>query len=429
MSRGSRVFYINSQPDPGSLTADIGAQILALYPGTDVQDGDIAVCVEVAPNSAISTDYDSHLESNEIYQYDGASWSVLSNRETVFSDPNITAHVTKIRRAHMEEPRAFLHFMQRFYGRRYGDTWFNKHDMSGAILAWYSENDYAKAYIANYGADQDYLTFEFGDSATDMIRFVNRTPSSNHVVNYILDITGEEIISYVDALFKENVQIDGTLYVEGVTTHNEKVILRAGDDYGIQWPGGDTKITENGTELNLSALGVDGKVNLVVPDIHASQVKVGVNIYENWHAGNMGTGSGLDADLLDGYHLPEIIQMIPILNTFESAEYDLVPSNATIIHNLGTSPFLIKCFLRCKTADLGWSVDDEVDMTYLDSGVDGSWMRGPVFYNISSVSFDFLEPNGSYRFIPNKATRAFSSITIPSRWKFVFRAYAFGLQP
>lgn len=54
-----------------------------------------------------------------------------------------------------------------------------------------------------------------------------------------------------------------------------------------------------------------------------------------------------------------------LLQSFESAEQTITgTSNTTIAHGLGAVPKDVQLYLRCKTAQLGFSVGDEIPISY-----------------------------------------------------------------
>jgi hypothetical protein len=83
-----------------------------------------------------------------------------------------------------------------------------------------------------------------------------------------------------------------------------------------------------------------------------------------FHEAFMGDGSGLDADLVDGYEATELLLSADATvagRFFESTEV-AISAGATSVqaHGLGGIPNLVTVALRCKTAQYGWTANDEV---------------------------------------------------------------------
>jgi hypothetical protein len=112
-----------------------------------------------------------------------------------------------------------------------------------------------------------------------------------------------------------------------------------------------------------------------------------------WHESNMGAGSGLDADLLDGIEAANFL-------SFQSGQYfeaDLLDfpdiySKLEISHSLGSRPRLMQCFMECVSATDGYSVGDRIPidgnanssegiMTWIDSIKIGGAIRNRPDYN------------------------------------------------
>lgn len=114
----------------------------------------------------------------------------------------------------------------------------------------------------------------------------------------ILDSSNYSSIIGNSFVKKSGDTITGELIVK--TDSNMGVRLVGDYDYGyLQF--GNTA-SSSGTHKGI--IGGIGATNLVSLDIRTSNVTSGITINSNkvWHAGNDGSGSGLDADLLDGYH-------------------------------------------------------------------------------------------------------------------------------
>jgi len=100
------------------------------------------------------------------------------------------------------------------------------------------------------------------------------------------------------------------------------------------------------------------------------QLKVGaVAPVQIWHESNDGSGSGLDADTLDGVEGTEHLRWI-------SGEYNSIflpgpialQGVFTLTHGFGSTPRLWSASLVCTTSDAGYAVDDEV-------AISGEWYQ------------------------------------------------------
>ena len=131
MSREIQVSYINSETELEEIISP--------------KEGDIAI--EKSNAGIITSDIATHKEKNKMWQYIGNVWTEILSRESYdpsnnlekkakFSDEELIQNVSKIRKAHMDEVRTFIDFVQRMYSKRYGDVYFNTHDYSNAILNW-----------------------------------------------------------------------------------------------------------------------------------------------------------------------------------------------------------------------------------------------------------------------------------------------------
>lgn len=123
---------------------------------------------------------------------------------------------------------------------------------------------------------------------------------------------------------------------------------------------------------------------------------------------------------LSGKTLTMPAHLIPVFTkSFESAEQAVptVASAVSVAHSLGAVPKLFSVSLRCKTAEHGYAIGDEVDldMTYASSTTRG----GIAFANSTNVGCSVV---GS-TFILNKTTGAGGYIT-EANWRLVFRAFA-----
>lgn len=106
---------------------------------------------------------------------------------------------------------------------------------------------------------------------------------------------------------------------------------------------------------------------------------------------------------------------------FESGEMSATAGtvNTTVAHGLGVTPKRVSGVLRCKTADIGYSVGEEVDVLFDNA----SGARGVVIRNIGdATNLGYVVGTGSLS-AANGSTGAGTSMT-NSSWRVVLRAWA-----
>lgn len=143
----------------------------------------------------------------------------------------------------------------------------------------------------------------------------------------------------------------------------------------------------------------------------------GVSQYEVWHAGNDGTGSGLDADTVDG------VEGADTLNDASGnyVEIELTSLNASrrdsSTHGLGGYPRLVQVFMECTTADDGYAIGDRIPLAT------GSELAGnvgiTVWWNATSCGYareDDIE-------VMNKNTGTSDTTIDKNDWKIVFQCW------
>lgn len=109
-------------------------------------------------------------------------------------------------------------------------------------------------------------------------------------------------------------------------------------------------------------------------------------------------------------------RMFSRASMFESSEQALAAnSTVSVAHSLGAVPVLVRAIIRCKTAELGYSVGDEVfAMTSNGAGV----VQHNAYADATNVGFGIDED------VPvlNRSTFAFGPVTL-ANWKLVLRAW------
>lgn len=183
MARGIKVFY---------------AATTSALPSADMQENDYCIIksdeagasprtISGATAEAIT---ESDIYQSKVYKYNGTSWVAVTN--FAFTDESLIANVTKVRRAHMDDFRSLIKAMQDVKASRFGDTYYNTHNFTNSVLSWGRDDDAAKLYLSDNGADSQWLTFEFGNNRADKIRFMYR---SGATLDPVFDIEGDQLIS------------------------------------------------------------------------------------------------------------------------------------------------------------------------------------------------------------------------------------------
>lgn len=136
--------------------------------------------------------------------------------------------------------------------------------------------------------------------------------------------------------------------------------------------------------------------------VSALKVNYGAGDKIVWHEANDGTGSGLDADLLDGLSSLDFLSYQAGVY-FESAEQTPTLSastGATFVHPFGTRPRLYFVYYRAASAEHGYAANEEIQLHSMNEG--GANPRGltisadinNVYVNWKSVDAFRIMPKG-----------------------------------
>ncbi len=122
--------------------------------------------------------------------------------------------------------------------------------------------------------------------------------------------------------------------------------------------------------------------------------------------GIQGVAGNDGADGADG-----VSSTVALSQSFESAEIAIPSSDGfvTATHGLGSIPKLYSVCLRCKTAEHGYAIGDEVNLSSVNA-----------YRTSTEVSFLATASVTLY----HKTTGAYGSTITNSNWKIVFRAFA-----
>ena len=181
-------------------------------------------------------------------------------------------------------------------------------------LYWTGQSDYAKLYAEETAGDNLDLVIQFGDDNSNGLSIRNKVNTQTSYISAGGVITtgtfkGNLDWSYITnkpstfnpaahthTVFKNNLMIKGT---NGISD-SASIHLGIGDsDTGFKW------ISDGVCQIyaNNAAVGqwTSGGMNWFKnPTVNGNKV---------WNAGNDGSGSGLDADTVDGYHAASFVKM------------------------------------------------------------------------------------------------------------------------
>lgn len=108
-------------------------------------------------------------------------------------------------------------------------------------------------------------------------------------------------------------------------------------------------------------------------------------------------------------------------SSYTSADQSLTLAGLiTLAHGLGVRPIAIFPYLRCNTAELNWSVGDEM---LLPNGADGgSGASNTVWAVYADATNVYIRVPSSAPIVANKTTGSYSGIT-PASWRLKVYAY------
>ncbi len=121
-----------------------------------------------------------------------------------------------------------------------------------------------------------------------------------------------------------------------------------------------------------------------------------------------------------------ITAQLPFTKEFLSSAISISSGNlASVAHGFGVKPKLMALYLKCTSADLNYSVDDEVELVgVLGMGTGSATLSQGVSIITDATDIDvkFASATGVFQ-LPNKSTGNQTSIT-NSRWELYIRAWA-----
>lgn len=283
MSRGMKLYRVPSQYATKEAVTASGLQ----------QFRDVVAVEPVDYNDKMSIWQYLYNELNELTLY------YISDIDYTFTDNTIVTNVTPVRKAHHDDYRTLLNAFSQLYANKFGDTYLGKHDFGDAKIRWNTTNSKAELYTdsATYTLNIDYST---------SIKF-NSITSSYGLIETIMQLDQDHIWLWKDT------NIQGVVKVTSGSSADETAITST------------SILTTNITATNLASTNLDVSVGTI--DYLTSE-----DIVTNTFSATSSTSStmvtNLNADMLDDYHLEQIIALIPQLS------YD--PNHKYSIHNYST---------------------------------------------------------------------------------------------
>ena len=133
--------------------------------------------------------------------------------------------------------------------------------------------------------------------------------------------------------------------------------------------------------------------------------------------GNLNVGGVMSAPTIS---VPNVIKKF-----YESAEQPITPGGfIQLAHGLGTAPMLVQVWLKCKTADLGYSVGDMLLATTAFEVPTNQGVGASIVVDATNLTIRYGNMGSVFCVINKTNGSAIPGTFIPSRWKAIFRAWA-----
>ena len=167
------------------------------------------------------------------------------------------------------------------------------------------------------------------------------------------------------------------------------------------------EVTGSGTGSFAATIAADAVTNAKAANMAQSTIK--------GRAAGAGTGDPTDLTIaqvkaLLGYLASDLV-------SFTSDQQIFATSLVTVAHGLGSTPTIVRVTLHCQTAELGFSVGDEVEYTSAVNA--GNVSANPISANTTNV---YVETMNAI-FIVRKDTHVLAAITL-GNWLYRIRAWA-----
>ena len=151
-----------------------------------------------------------------------------------------------------------------------------------------------------------------------------------------------------------------------------------------------------------------------ISEMTAASAYTGTNeFYEIVQGGNTRQGSH---DLLKAYfdtlYAPAQVRFTSTAQTITSG------GSLTIAHGLGAAPFIVGCYLKCTTAQAGYSIGDILYVGFTDIGINGADNWGVSVSRNGTTNLDIRFGSSANVFVaPRKDTGVTAQLTNTS-WRF-----------
>lgn len=314
-------------------------------------------------------------------------------------------------------------------GRVFQDD--NGDPLSGGTVTFYTSGT---TTLKNTYADAD-LTVANSNPLTlgaDGRLLVNVFGSGAYTVR-VADVNGATIWSADEvANTADSIDYGGADRVVGTSTGVELtgaiVINGASLDETVQDVAGGMVSSNTETGIDITYDDATGKLNAVLNTTYltnyinttipaASDTTAGKTEY----ATNAETETGTDTARSV---TPAGLQFKLNSSVFESAEQTITIDGGTgsVSHGIGGVPQIFGAYLRCKVANVGYAVDDEVMLPMTSGG--GAWQGGNVWANSTNIGYILSSDGAGGIYLYNKTTGVPTLIT-PGSWRVILRAVRF----
>jgi hypothetical protein len=284
MSRGMRLFKVPREYASTDAVTASGLQ----------QFRDVVAVEPVDYNDKMSIWQYLYNQSGELHLY------YIKNIDYTFTDNTIVPNVTPARKAHHDDYRTLLNSFSQLYANKYGDTFYGKHDFGGAKIRWELGSDGWQGLTslsAELYASWDTYTMNLDYSTS--IKFNSITPGYV-LINTIMQLDQNHIFIWKDT------DITGNLKIKAGGTDDETDITNT------------TITTTNINAVNTVTTNLDTAIG-TIDDL--TSLDFVTNTMRAVSSTSTTMVTSLNADMLDDFHLANIIDLIPQLNYDPDHDY------------------------------------------------------------------------------------------------------------
>lgn len=263
----------------------------------------------------------------------------------------------------------------------------------------------------------------------------------NHsAFDFIFDLNDNELLE-----LREQASAVNHIGIRNAATGNAPIIEARGDNTNI-----DLKLAPKGTGLiDLSSgfkVGSDAQGDILYSDgskyvrlargSDGEFLKLASNV-PSWAAigampeAEAETGTETEAKLISAAVLKAGVEAhapSPV-ETFQSADQTITSGGQlTLAHGLSGAPFIVQAFLKCETAELGYSVGDivpvDIQGQFVSGGVSGTRPGVSIVPDATNITVRFNNASGGVFGLVRKDTGV-ASTTNNGNWSFFVRAVRF----